>query len=210
VIIGTSLPVMLAAGMHHFEAWSEAVCDGAWGALAARVGEKIRQGLDLEHWAAFGGCFNRLAVLLEDVAAGRRGPAPATIFLLSGDVHHAYLAEAWFPGREIDSRVLQATCSPIRNPLDKRERRLLRSAFTRPVTALARRLAKAAGVAPAPMRWVVAQDPTFDNQIARLDLHGREAHLRIEKTVPADWRAPRLHPILSLGISPRTSAPREG
>ena len=69
----------------------------------------MRQALDLEHWAAFGHCVDRLCVLLEDVAAGRRGPAPATIVLLSGDVHHAYLAEAWFPGREVRSRVLQAT-----------------------------------------------------------------------------------------------------
>ncbi len=208
LLIGTSLPVMLAAGMHHVEAWNEAVCDGAWGGLAARIGEKLRQGFDLEHWAAFQGCFNRLAVLLEDVAAGRRGPAPATIVLLSGDVHHAYVAEAWFPGREVESRVLQATCSPIRNPLDKRERRLLRSAFTRPVIALARRLARAAGVAPVPMRWAFAQDPTFDNQIARLDLRGRDAYLQIEKTVPEDWEAPRLHTSLSLGIAPKTVAAR--
>src|SRR5918998_1688422 len=163
LILGTSLPVMLAAGMHHLEAWNEAVCNGAWGGLAARMGEKIRQGLDLEHWAAFDGCFNRMSVLLEDIAAGRRGPAPATVVLLSGDVHHAYLAEAWFPGREVTSRVLQATCSPVRNPLDKRERRLLRSAFTRPVAAGARRLARAAGVTPPSMRWTFAQDPTFDN-----------------------------------------------
>jgi len=207
LLIGTSLPVMLAPGMHHFEAWNEAVCDGAWGGLAARIGEKIRQGFDLEHWAAFEGCFNRLAVLLEDVAAGRRGSAPATIVLLSGDVHHAYLAEAWFPGRAVESRVLQATCSPIRNPLDKRERRLLRSAFTRPVAALARRLARAAGVAPQPMRWTFAQEPTFDNQIARLDVRGRTAQLLIEKTLPEDWQAPRLHPILSLGVEPKRAAP---
>ena len=142
LVIGTSLPVMLAPGMHHLEAWNEAVCDGAWGRLAARAGERVRQALDLEHWAAFQGCFARMTVLLEDVAAGRRGPAPATIMLLSGDVHHAYLAEAWFPGREVSSRVLQATCSPVRNPLDKRERRALRSAFTRPVAAFARRLSR--------------------------------------------------------------------
>jgi len=211
LIIGTSLPVMLAEGMHNMEAWNEAVCGGAWGGLAARAGEKIRQGLDLEHWAAFGRCFNRLAVLLEDVAAGRRGPPPATVVLLSGDVHHAYVAEAWFPGRDIDSRVLQATCSPIRNPLDKRERRLLRSAFTRPVKALTRALARAAGVTPPPMRWTFAREPTFDNQIARLDLRGREAHLVIEKTVPEDWQAPRLHSILSLGIAAQTTTPpRDG
>ena len=210
LVIGTSLPVMLAAGMHHLEAWNEAVCDGAWGRPAARLGEKVRQGLDLEHWAAFQHCFNRLAVLLEDVAAGRRGPAPATIFLLSGDVHHAYVAEAWIPGRDVTSRVLQATCSPIRNPLDKRERRVLRSAFTRPVAAFARGMARAAGVAPSPMRWTFAQAPTFDNQIARLDLRGREAHVSIEKTVPEDWAAPRLHPVVSLGIAPKPAAPPPG
>ena len=203
LIVGTSLPVMLAAGMHHLEAWNAAVCDGAWGRLAARLGEKVRQGLDLEHWAAFERCFNRLSVLLEDVAAGRRGPAPATIVLLSGDVHHAYVAEAWFPGRDVTSRVLQATCSPIRNPLDKRERRALRAAFTRPVAALARVLARAAGVAAPPMRWTFAQAPTFDNQIARLDLRGRGAQLSIEKTVPEDWQAPRLHPSVSLEVTPK-------
>jgi len=203
LVIGTSLPVMLAPGMHHLEAWNEAVCDGAWGKLAARQGEKIRQALDLEHWAAFQSCFERLAVLLEDVAAGRRGPAPATITLLSGDVHHAYLAEAWFPGREVISRVLQVTCSPVRNPLDRNERRALRSAFTRPVSAFARRVARAAGVQPSPMQWAFAQEPTFDNQIARLDLCGRDAQLRIEKTLPEDWEAPRLHTSLSLGIAPK-------
>jgi hypothetical protein len=203
LVIGTSLPVMLAAGMHHLEAWNEAVCDGAWGRLGARAGEKLRQGLDLEHWAAFQHCFNRLAVLLEDVAAGRKGPAPATIVLLSGDVHHAYVAEAWFPGRTVESRVLQATCSPIRNPLDKRERRALRSAFTRPVAALARAMARSAGVPESPMRWTFAQAPTFDNQIARLDLRGREAWLCIEKTLPQDWQAPRLHESLALGVLPK-------
>jgi len=187
LVIGTSLPVMLAAGMHHLEAWNEAVCGGAWGGLAARAGEKVRQALDLEHWAAFEGSFRRLSVLLEDVAAGRRGPAPATIVLLSGDVHHAYLAEAWFPGREVTSRVLQATCSPVRNPLGKNERRALRAAFTRPVIALARAMARSAGVPESPMRWSFAQEPTFDNQVARLDLCGREAGLLIEKTVPEDW-----------------------
>ncbi|MEY2514765.1 MAG: hypothetical protein QOJ89_2123 [bacterium] len=208
LVIGTSLPVMLADGLHHLEAWNEAVCDGAWGGLAARLGEKLRQALDLEHWAAFEGCFARMAVLLEDVAAGRRGRAPATIVLLSGDVHHAYLAEAWFPGREVQSRVLQATCSPVRNPLDKRERRGLRAAFTRPVAAIARGLARSAGVRPVPMRWTFAQEPTFDNQVARLDLRGRDAELRIEKTVPRDWQEPKLHCVLSLGIAPKAGGQR--
>jgi hypothetical protein len=113
------------------------------------------------------------------------------------------------PGRDVTSRVVQATCSPIRNPLDKRERRVLRSAFTRPVTALARRLARAANVAPTDIRWTTsAKAPTFDNQIARLDLRGRDAALRIEKTVPEDWKAPRLYQSVSLNIAPKAPSAR--
>ena len=56
------------------------------------------------------------------------------------------------------------------------------------------------------MRWAFAQAPTFDNQIARLDLRGRDAQLCIEKTLPQDWRAPRLHTSLSLGIAPKAGA----
>ena len=64
LLMGTSLPVFLANGTHFLEAWNEAICDGAWGKTASRVGEKIRQGLDLEHWAAF-----------RDSSAAPRGPA---------------------------------------------------------------------------------------------------------------------------------------
>ncbi|MEA2137622.1 MAG: hypothetical protein QOG56_772, partial [Solirubrobacteraceae bacterium] len=69
----------------------------------------------------------------------------------------------------------------------------------------ARAMARAAGVPAPPMRWTFAQRPTFDNQVAHLDLRGREARLRIEKTVPRDWQAPRLHCVLSLGIAPKAS-----
>ena len=206
LLIGTSLPYLLAPGMHHLEAWNEAVCDGAWGARAAKIGEKVRQALDLEHWPAFQNSFRQMATLLEEVARGEHGPAPATIVLLSGDVHHAYLAEARFESGPVESRVLQATCSPVRNPLDARERRVLRAAFTRPVAAMGRRMARAAGVEPTPMSWAFAAEPTFDNQVAELRLDGRDAHLRIEKTEPEDWAAPKLHESLSLAIRPREAA----
>jgi hypothetical protein len=35
-------------GLHDLEAWNEAVCDGAWGELAAIWGERVRCSLDLE------------------------------------------------------------------------------------------------------------------------------------------------------------------
>ena len=44
---------------------------------------------------------------------------PATILTLSGDVHHAYLAEVGYPrGAGVQSAIYQAVCSPFRNPLE--------------------------------------------------------------------------------------------
>ena len=123
LLIGTSLPLLLAPGMHYLEAWNEAVCEGAWGPAAAELGEKLRQGLDLEHWAAFGESFERMMGIVREVGTGERGEPPATIVALSGDVHHAYLAEVGFPpGTGMRSTVWQAVCSPFRNPLDNKER----------------------------------------------------------------------------------------
>src|SRR4051794_15620349 len=147
LLLGTSLPFLLAPGMHHLEAWNEAVCGGAWGGLAARWGEKLRQGVDLEHWAAFNESFRRVERLLAEVASGDRGEPPASIVFLSGDVHHAYLADVGFrDGVDARSQVYQATCSPYRNPLDDHERRAIR-AMCSPVAARATHaLARAAGV----------------------------------------------------------------
>src|SRR3712207_5529677 len=81
LIVASSLPVLMLPGLHDLEAWNEAVCDGAWGRLAARWGERVRRDLDLEHWAAFQDSFHRVARLLEAVATGRRGAPPATVCL---------------------------------------------------------------------------------------------------------------------------------
>ncbi len=74
LILGTSLPLLLGPGLHHVESWNEAVCDGAWGPAAAKVGEKIRRAVDLEHWPAFHRSFEAFCGLLADVAdrAARR------------------------------------------------------------------------------------------------------------------------------------------
>jgi hypothetical protein len=188
VLIGTSLPVLLAPGMHFLEAWNEAICDGAWGPLGRRLGEKLRQALDLEHWAAFDRSFHRLIALMRDVARGERGPAPATVIALSGDVHHAYLAEVGWPrGTGARSKVWQATCSPFRNPLDDHERRGIRLAWTRGAGWLARGAARLAGVRPPGIAWRFVHDaPWFDNQVCILTLEGREARLTLRKTEPHD------------------------
>jgi hypothetical protein len=194
LIVGTSLPLFMAPGVHDLEAWNEAVCDGAWGGLAARLAEKLRQGADLEHWAAFRRSFEAMCSLLHEVGAGERGEAPASIVVVSGDVHHAYLAEVAFPaGSGVRSRVWQATCSPFRNPLGGKERRGVRFGFSRSGTAIGRALARAARVPPPRVRWRFQDgDPRFDNQVGTLELDGRRALARLERALPDDHERPAL------------------
>ena len=151
------------------------------------AGEKVRQGLDLEHWAAFGSSLDRVMELVRSVGTG--DAAPASIVALSGDVHHAYLAEVGFPpGTGMRSAVYQATCSPFRNPLDDRERRSIRFACSKAGTLVGKLLARAAGVPDPPVRWRFTGDeqPYFDNQVCFLEIDGRRARLWLQKTVPEE------------------------
>ncbi len=182
VLIASTLPVLLAPTLHYVEAWNEAVCDGRWGRTAAGLAEKLRRAIDLEHWAAFQSSFHRMIDLIIQVGSGRRGPPPASIVLLGGDVHQAYLESVGFrASSQVESAVYQAVCSPIRNQLGRRERRMLTIARrSRIVGWLARRLAHAAGVRDPDARWRVLQAPTFDNQLGWLDIDGRSLGLTIE------------------------------
>jgi hypothetical protein len=117
---------------------------------------------------------------------------------LSGDVHHAYLFEIAFPrGTEVQSAVWQAVCSPYRNPLDGRERKIIRMGMSRPFHAVWRRLARAAGVKDPGIRWRLTGDgPWFDNQVATLTIDGRRIDMRLDKAVPLDDQHARLECVL--------------
>ena len=84
------------------------------------------------------------------------------------------------------SAAYQAVCSPYRNPLDRHERLAIKAGFSRPFTALTRRLAKAAGAPDPGLRWRLTDGPFFDNQVATLRLDGRRAEMKLDKTVPGD------------------------
>jgi len=200
LLIGTSLPLLLLEGLHWAEAWDEAIAAGAWGPAWAWVGEKLRRGVDLEHWAAFGRSFERMCALLEDVATGRSGDPPASVVVLSGDVHHAYLAEIGFrPGTAARSRVWQAVSSPFRNPLARRERRAIRAAATPLAGRLTRALARRAGVGPAPVGWRMVHDaPWFDNQVGTLRIKERGARMTLEKVDPG---ARTLHEVFTYDLA---------
>jgi hypothetical protein len=182
LLFATTDPVLLAPGLHYAEAWNEAVCEGAWGRHAAALGEKLRRAADFDHWAAFQDSFEKLERLLREI--GSRERAPASIVVLSGDVHHAYLAEVAFRrAAGVRSAVYQAVCSPFRNALDSHERRLIRFGLTRTGVAVGRGLARAAGARDPDVRWRLVEGPFFDNQVATITLAGRAASMKLEKTV---------------------------
>jgi phosphodiesterase/alkaline phosphatase D-like protein len=192
LLVATSLPFLLPPAIHDLEAWDEALCAGAWGGGAARFGERLRRRIDLEHWAAFRSSFERLAHLLADVATGRRGSAPASIVLLSGDVHYAYLAEARLEAEEAQSRVYQAVCSPFRHSLDpplQIANRLACTALARGIGAL---LSRSVRLPRAPLSWRITHGPYFENEVATLELRDREARLRLERTPPRELRLERV------------------
>jgi hypothetical protein len=193
LIVADTLPIFMPQAIHNLESWNDAVAAGAWTRAFKGMGERIRRGLDLEHWAAFPDSFRRMAELLRAAGAGERGEPPASIVSLGGDIHHAYLAEVKFPRRDgVVSPVWQAVCSPFRNALSKRERRVASAGDSRPARWLTRGLARSAGVELPQVEWRLVQKPTFDNQFATLDIDGDRVELRIERTVPGDWRRPRI------------------
>jgi hypothetical protein len=177
LLVGTSLPFLLAPGLHHVEAFSEALADGAWGRFGGWFGEKVRQGVDLEHWAAFQRSFQAVCDMVLSTARGERGRAPATITFLSGDVHHSYVSEARPTRRTTrtapsQSRIIQAVCSPIRNPLS-RNMRFATAALSYGVAGpIGHVVAHSAKVPEPPLKWKLRKGPWFDNNLATLEVHG--------------------------------------
>ncbi|MGW3866166.1 alkaline phosphatase D family protein [Streptomyces sp. NPDC005047] len=179
LLIGTSLPWLLPHLVHDVEAWNAAMCGGERGARWARRGERIRRGADLEHWSAFPSSFDALADLIAE--AGTGPGAPATISVLSGDVHHAYVAEPSWADRAPDSRVAQLTCSPVHNSVPPSIRLGFRFGWSAPARALGRRIARHGRCAPAAVSWRKTGGPWFGNQLMTLTLRGRSARLRLEQ-----------------------------
>ena len=184
LIIASTLPVFMAHGIHHLESWNEAVCAGCWGSRLARLGERLRRAVDLEHWPAFHDSFERLLELLRKVSRGNEGEAPATIILLGGDVHTAYIAEIALGAGAGQSDVYQVVCSPFRNPLAPRQRRIVRWTGSRAAAAVFSRLARLCHVSPPTSAWSFVRGPTFENSIGELELDYRTANVTIRRSTP--------------------------
>nr|WP_237519313.1 alkaline phosphatase D family protein [Streptomyces sp. HUCO-GS316] len=200
LLIGTSLPWLLPHLVHDAEVWNAALCRGEKGARWARFGEDLRRGADLEHWAAFPASF---AALTELIAEAGSGPgAPATVCVLSGDVHHAYIAEPQWPDRTPDARVVQLTCSPVHNSIPLSIRLGFRFGWSAVARALGRSFARHARSPRPPVKWRKTGGPWFGNQLMTLTLSGRSARLRLEQAQDADGGGTRLTTVTESELAP--------
>ncbi|MEV4808232.1 alkaline phosphatase D family protein [Micromonospora avicenniae] len=193
LVVGASLPWLLPPGIHHVEAWNERLADSQrpW---VARASEKLRRGLDLEHWAAFRRSFEALGATFARIGSGSpgrtgdrvgAGPAyapPASISVLSGDVHHSYVARARFDDPSVTTPVHQLTCSPIHNQVPAAMQPLMRMGWSPGPAGAAWALARSAGVRSPGVRWRKLAGPYFGNAIATLVHQGRDAEVTIEGT----------------------------
>jgi hypothetical protein len=192
LVVGSSLPWLMPPAIHHLEAWNERIAESRHARTAA-FGESVRRAFDLEHWAAFGKSFNALGELFRrlgeggpDAPSGRVGAggayaAPASISVLSGDVHHSYAARADF-GHPLATTVMQLTCSPIHNQVPAPMRPLMRFSWSRATARMVRGLSRSAGVPRPALRWKRVAGPYFGNAVGTLRLAGTTATARIEGT----------------------------
>jgi hypothetical protein len=212
LFVGTSLPFLLPPGLHDFEAMDEALAQGAYGRTVARAAEKLRRSIDLEHWAAFNEGFDELFELVMQVARGERGPAPQTVTFLSGDVHNSYLAEVTDPLRlGAQSRVVQAVCSPIRNPMP-RGVRVVMSLFAKSLVRPMRFVASRSPRVPDPAYpWTVTDGPWFDNNIALVTVHPEALALTwVTGVVEDDPSHPRLQEVYGARLDQLPATVRVG
>ncbi|WP_341719532.1 alkaline phosphatase D family protein [Micromonospora sp. FIMYZ51] len=193
LVVGSSLPWLLPPGIHHVEAWNEKLADSSrsW---VATLSERLRRGLDLEHWGAFRRSFEGLGELFARIGSGTPGtpddrkgagpayPPPASINVLSGDVHHSYVARVRFADPAVRTPVHQLTCSPFHNQVPAGMRPLMRLGWAPGPVGATRALARSAGVPRPLFRWRKLAGPYFGNAVATLTHAARTAEVIIEGT----------------------------
>ena len=173
--------------------------------------------MDLEHWAAFQRSFEALAALFarvgqdgpgERVGAGPAYAAPASISVLSGDVHHSYVARVRFdsdvrtPGTPADLLAVHNQVPAVAAPADVAGL-VARPGVADPRAGPVRRAS--AGPWSAGASW---PGPTSATRSARWCWHGRSAEVTIEGTTKdGDLKAVARVP---LAPAPRATAATAG
>ena len=197
LLVATSLPWLLPRSLHDIESWDEALCAGSRGQRLARFGEKLREGADLEHWAAFRASFDWLAGVL--AGAGSGPAAPSTICVLSGDVHHQYVARAEWPSG-VDSRVYQIVASPVHHSVPLSQRMVFRLGWSRWLEKLTKALGRWDSVPDLPLTWHKVAGPFFGNSLSELVLDGRAARYTLRRSVRTHQQEDQMEVVTSFDL----------
>jgi hypothetical protein len=177
LVAGSSLPWLMPFAVHHLERAVSAFAESPRRPVAVPA-EWVRQAVDLEHWPAFGHSFDALAALLGQLATGVFGEPPCSVSVLSGDVHHSYVARAGLDGAPIH----QLTCSPVHNRVPRAMRAVFRAAWSGWATGIGRALCRIAGLPPTPFAWTKLAGPYFGNAVSTIVHSGRSAQVTVEGT----------------------------
>jgi hypothetical protein len=174
LLIGTSLPWLMPNALAHVQSINEQACRRP--GLRGRLGEWIRQTADLEHWPSFRASFDRLSAMIRRVACD----GAASVSVLSGDVHHAYIARADFE-TPTGSPVHQLTCSPIHNTVPWYMTWVFRAGWWTHPARLLHWWSRRAGAKPFPLSWSRISGPHFGNAVMTIDVADREARAILEQ-----------------------------
>ncbi len=177
LVVGSSLPWLLPFAGHHLERAVSALAETPRRPVAA-LAEWIRQAVDLEHWPAFDSSFEALTALLGQAATGAFGPAPCSISVLSGDVHHSYVARAALGGAPIH----QLTCSPVHNRVPLAMRAVFAAAWSGWAAAATRTLDRLVSPAPTRLGWTKLVGPYFGTAVSTIVHMGQSASVVVEGT----------------------------
>ncbi len=178
LVLGTSLPWLMPHAIGELQTVNEiAAAKPGW---RGKLGEKIRQGADLEHWAAFRESFDRLTAMIDRAAKS----GVSSVNVLSGDVHHSYAARADLPSQP-PAAVHQLTCSPVHNKVDWYIKPGFRLGWSRAMRRFTESWSVRAGAPEKPVDWERLAGPFFGNTIATLDITGRRAQVIFEQPASA-------------------------
>ena len=178
------------------------------GPPAAGLAERLRDAVDLEHWPAFGASFAKLERLVTELATGRHSPQgnpPASVTLISGDIHHSYLAAVNLPRHAATatrtSAVYEAVCSPFHQAMPPKMRYAQRLASNKVSGLLGTAAAMLARAYVPGLTWRITEGPWFQNMIATLEYHAAQATVRFDSATADQAGNPCLATIVEADLS---------
>ena len=203
LLIGSSLPVFVPGGIHDLQRWNERVCDGAWGRLGIRLGERVRRALDLEDWPAFGRSFDALVALLAEPRQ-RRAAVPTGDDLGVVGRHPLQLPlGAALPGCHPCRHAGSTKWSTLRSATRCGRSSARRCGSRRRgwARSIARALRRATGGRRPQVSWDLDHGPVFANCVGILTFDGEAATVCLERATADDDGTEHLEVVFEVDLA---------